>query len=157
MNRPFLKAGLIGGAALVAINVIGLLPVIGCIALPVALIAYPAIGALAAYWLPPRRESGPAAGQGALAGVISGLIAGLSQVVLTPVGIALSGGTDALIAQVPAELLPQLDQVGIDPAQLFHSGVFSGVSLVCCLPAGLIFGALLGALGGIIVAAVKPE
>jgi hypothetical protein len=33
----------------------------------------------------------------------------------------------------------------------------AGIVLVCCLPLGLLLGAGLGALGGLIFAAAKPE
>jgi len=157
MNRPFLKAGLIGGAALVIITLSGLIPVVGCVSLPLTVIAYVAVGSLAAYWLSPRREAGPAAGQGALAGLIAGLISGLVNAILTPLGLAMSGGTETLIAQLPPETLQQLEQAGIDPAALFGGGTLAGVTLLCCLPAGLLLGAGLGALGGVILAAAKPE
>lgn len=157
MNRPFLKAGLIGGAALVFISLIGLIPVVGCVSLPLTLIAYVAIGSLAAYWLPPRREAGPSAGQGALAGLIAGLISGLANAILTPLGFTMSGGTQDLMSQLPPETLLQLEQAGIDPNVLFGTGTLTGVTLLCCLPAGLLLGAGLGALGGVILAAAKPE
>jgi len=157
MNRPFLKAGLIGGGILVIIGLIGLIPVVGCISLPLTLIGYVAVGALAAYWMTPRRESGRAAGQGALAGLIAGLISGIVQAILAPLGFAMSGGTDALISQLPPESLWQLEQAGIDPAALFGGGTMAGFALLCCLPAGLLIGAGLGALGGLIFAAAKPE
>lgn len=50
--RPFLKAGLIGGAILVVISFIGLVPVLGCVTLPLQLIGYLAVGALAAHYIP---------------------------------------------------------------------------------------------------------
>jgi len=83
MSRPFLRAGLIGGVILTIIALLGLRLGLVCLALPLALLAELAVGALAAYWLPPRRSIGRAAGQGALAGVITGLISGAVTVVLT--------------------------------------------------------------------------
>lgn len=157
MNRPFLKAGLIGGAGLVVISLIGLIPVLGCVSLPLALIGYMVIGALAAYWLPPRRETGSAAGQGALAGLIAALISGIVQAIITPLSYAMSGGAQALIAQLPPESLQQLQQAGIDPNMLFGGGTIAGLALLCCLPVGLLVGAGLGALGGLIYASAKPE
>ena len=72
MKSPALKAGLIGAAIVLVLNLIGIIPVIGCIGLPLELVAYGVIGALAALWMTPRREAGRAAGQGALAGLIAG-------------------------------------------------------------------------------------
>ena len=157
MSRPFLKAGLAGGVLLVALQLVSLIPFLSCLSLPLMLIGYLIAGALAAYWLPPRREAGPAAGQGALAGLIAGAISGLFLVILTPLGVAMSGGVDALVAQLPADMLAQLQQAGIDPSVLFNSGTFAGVALLCCFPVSLLIGAALGALGGLVFAAVKPE
>ena len=77
MKRPALKAGLIGAAIVLVLNLIGIIPVIGCIGLPLELVAYGVIGALAALWMTPRREAGRAAGQGALAGLIAAAVSGV--------------------------------------------------------------------------------
>ncbi len=155
--RPFLKAGLIGGAILVVISLLSLIPVLGCVSLPLVLIGYLVVGALAAHYMSPRRETGRAAGQGALAGLIASLISGIVQTVLTPLGFSMSGGAEMLVAQLPAETLQQLQQAGIDPNVLFSGATMAGVSLLCCLPVSLLIGAGLGALGGVIYAAAKPE
>lgn len=155
--RPFLKAGFIGGAILVVISLLSLIPVLGCVSLPLVLIGYLVVGALAAHYMTPRRESGRAAGQGALAGLIASLISGLVQTILAPLGFSMSGGTEALVSQLPAETLQQLQQAGLDPNLLFSGGAMAGVSLFCCLPVSLLIGAGLGALGGVIYAAAKPE
>ena len=93
MKSPALKAGLIGAAIVLVLNLIGIIPVIGCIGLPLELVAYVVIGALAALWMTPRREAGRAAGQGALAGLIAGAVSGIVRAILTPVSMQLSGGT----------------------------------------------------------------
>lgn len=157
MKNPALKAGLIGAGALLLINVIGLVPVLGCLSLPLELIAYVAIGALAVSWLPPRRETGRSAGQGALAGLIASAASGLLHVVLTPLSLSLSGGSDAIISQLPAEALDLFQQAGVDPSTIFSGGAMAVLSLVCCFPLVLLVGAALGALGGLIFAAAKPE
>ena len=54
MKSPALKAGLIGAAIVLVLNLIGIVPVIGCIGLPLELVAYVVIGALAALWMTPR-------------------------------------------------------------------------------------------------------
>lgn len=69
----------------------------------------------------------------------------------------MSGGAEAVIAQLPAEALQQLQQAGLDPNVVFGGGAVAGLSLLCCLPVGLLIGAGLGALGGVIYAAAKPE
>jgi hypothetical protein len=157
MKSPALKAGLSGAVLVLVLNLVGVIPVIGCIGLPLELIAYIAIGALAGFWLVPPRATGRAAGQGALAGLIAGAASGLVRAILTPLSMKLSGGTSALLSQVPPESLQQLQQAGIDPNLIFNGGTMAGLVLLCCLPFGLLLGAGLGALGGLIFAAVKPE
>lgn len=157
MDRPWLKAGLIGGAALVVINLVGLVPVLSCLSLPLALVVYVVVGVLAASWLPPRREAGPAAGQGALAGLVAGAIGGIAQTLLAPVALALSGGSQALISQLPPESLQVFRDAGLDPQMFFNAGTVAGVTALCCLPVGIVVAAALAALGGLVYAAAKPE
>lgn len=157
MLRPFLKAGLYGGLALLITNLLGLIPVVGICTLPLSLLIYGAVGVLTAYWTPPPRTAGYAAGQGALAGLIAGVIGGILQVILTPVSMAMTGGTQAFLNQLPAESLRQFEQLGIDPNAVFSSGTFAGFALLCCLPVTLLIGAGLGALGGLIYASMRPD
>jgi hypothetical protein len=157
MKSPAVKAGLIGAAIALFLNLVGIIPVIGCIGLPLELIAYIAIGALAGFWTVPPRTTGRAAGQGALAGLIAGIASGIIRTILTPLSMKLSGGTSAMLSQLPPESLQQLQQAGLDPNVLFGGGTMAGLVLICCLPLGLLLGAGLGALGGLIFAAAKPE
>ena len=155
--KPGIKAGLIGGAVLVVLNLFGLLPVLGCISMPLQLLAYVGIGMLAGFWLAPRREGGRAAGQGAIAGLLAAAIGGIVSIVLAPVSLALTGGPQAILSQIPAESLAQLRSAGIDPSTLINSGTTAGLTAICCVPVGLLLGAGLGALGGLIFAGIKPE
>ena len=155
--KPGVKAGLIGGAVLVVLDLLGLVPVLGCVSLPLQLLAYVAVGALAGFWLAPRREGGRAAGQGAIAGLIAAAIGGIVSVALAPVTLALSGGPQAILSQLPAESLEALRSAGIDPNAVINSGTTAGLTAICCVPVGLLLGAGLGALGGAILAGVKPE
>ena len=54
----WLKAGLVGALILVVLNLLGIIPCVGAIACFLGLVAYPCIGALAAYWTPPVRMAG---------------------------------------------------------------------------------------------------
>jgi len=155
--KPGVKAGLIGGAAVVVLNLIGLVPVLGCIAIPLQLLFYIGIGVLAAHWMAPRRQGGPAAGQGAIAGLIAAAIGGIVSVALAPVSLAMSGGPQAILSQLPPDSLRALQSAGIDPAALIGPGTTAGLTAICCLPLGLLFGAGLGALGALILAGIKPE
>jgi hypothetical protein len=156
-SRPFIRAGILGGIALIVLDLLGLIPLVGVCALLLGVVVYAAAGAAAAHWLPPPRTAGPAAGQGALAGLIAALIGTLAQVALIPLSITMAGGSQNLANMLPPESLSQLQQVGIDPQALFSSGTYAGITLVCCLPAALVIGAGLGALGAAIYAAVRSD
>ncbi len=157
MKSPALKAGLIGAVIVLVLNLIGIIPVIGCIGLPLELVAYGVIGALAALWMTPRREAGRAAGQGALAGLIAGAVSGIVARSSRQYPCNCLAGPPPSSARCRAESLQALQQAGIDPNVIFGGGTMAGLVLVCCLPLGLLLGAGLGALGGVIFAAAKPE
>jgi hypothetical protein len=157
MNRPWLRAGLIGAGVLIVISLLNLVPFVSCIAPILQLLAFAGVGALAASYIPPRRETGRAAGQGALAGLIAGFVGGIVSTLLSGVGLATAGGTAAMLQQLPPETLQQFEQAGLDPAMFLNTGTVVGATALCCLPTGLIVGALLGALGGLIYASAKPE
>ena len=155
--KPGVKAGLVGGAILVALGLLGLVPVISCLSMPLQLLGYIGIGMLAGFWMAPRREGGRAAGQGAIAGLMAAAIGGLVSIVLAPVGLAISGGPQAILRQFPAESLQALESAGVDPNAIFNPGTMAGLTAICCVPVGLLVGAGLGALGGLILAGIKPE
>jgi predicted outer membrane lipoprotein len=152
---PWLKAGLIGGAALVVLSLLGLIPCVGCITWILGLLVYAGIGVLAAYWMPPVRMAGPAAGQGAMAAALGALIGGVVTTIIAIIQMALTD-TAALLSQIPADTLQQLEQAGIDPGMFMGPGAGAAYGSVCCI-AGLIVAALLGAVGGAIFAAIKPD
>lgn len=152
---PWLKAGLIGGAVLVVLNLLGLIPCVGLVTCVLGLLAYAAIGALAAYWMPPLRMAGPAAGQGALAAVLAALIGGIVNAIIITVQMAITD-TATILSQIPAETMQQLEQAGVDPSTFVGPGAGAAIGGVCCL-GGLIFAAILGAIGGAIFAAVKSD
>ena len=157
MKSPTVIAGLIGAVIVLVLNLVGIIPVVGCIGLPLELLAYIAIGVLAGFWVVPPRATGRAAGQGALAGLIAGVASGVIRTILTLLSMRMSGGTSAMLSQLPPESLQQLQQAGLDPNVIFGGGTMAILVLVCCLPVGLLLGAGLGALGGLIFAAAKPE
>jgi hypothetical protein len=152
---PWLKAGLIGTAVIVALNVLGLIPCVGLFTCLFGLLVYGGIGALAAYWTPPVRETGAAAIQGAAAAMLAAAIGGLVNMLLTAVQMSLVDAS-AILAQLPSESLQQLEMAGIDPSVFTGptAGLFYGGT--CCL-GGLILAAILGAIGGAVYAGVKPE
>ena len=156
---PWLKAGLIGGAVLVVLNLLGLIPVVGIVFCLLGLLAYIGIGALAAYFIPPLREAGQAAGQGALAAGLAALIGGIVNAISITVQFALTD-TTALLSQMPAETLQQMEDAGLDPSLFFGSGAGALTGALCgstCCVAGLILAAILGAIGGAVFAGIKPD
>lgn len=159
---PWLKAGLIGAVVLIVINLLGLIPCAGCLTLPLGLLAYVGIGALAAYWMPPLRETGVAAGQGALAALVASVAGGVVNLIISVAQAALIR-PGQVISQIPPETLQQLEQAGVDPhlfRQLIELSSGVGGAALCgslCCAVGLLLAAALGAVGGAIFAAVKSD
>jgi hypothetical protein len=148
----WLKAGLVGALAVVVLQFVGLIPCVGCITWILGYVAYGCIGALAAYWMSPPRQPGTAAKDGALAGAVAGAIGG-------GVGLVILLGLVTVF--VPLGILGDaLEGTGVDPAALW--GTFAGLvgSLTCgtgCYALGVGIAAGLGALGGLIFAAIQPD
>jgi hypothetical protein len=152
---PWVKAGLIGGAVVVVLNLLSLIPCAGLVFCGVALLAYAGIGALAARWMPPVRMAGPAAGQGALAAGLAAVLGGIVNWIVVVVQFAMTD-TSSIISSLPQESLQQLRDAGIDPASMAGPAAGAVYGGICC-GAGLLIAILLGALGGAIFAAVKAD
>jgi hypothetical protein len=157
----WLKAGLIGAVIVVVLKVLEQVPCVNCCALPLEWVAYGCIGALAARWIAPVRTMGAGAGQGALAGLVAGAIGGVIGIGISVVGARVMAPFQvAMLRQLPPEVLQQLMQAGLDPRMLSGAGAGAlgtiGGGVVCC-GVGLMIAAALGALGGLIFAAVKSE
>jgi hypothetical protein len=152
---PWLKAGLVGGAVLVVINLLGILPCVGFLTCILGLVAYIGIGVLAAYWIPPIREAGPAAAQGAGAAALAALIGGIVNSIITTIQWVAVDPAEILDA-LPAEQLLQLQEVGFDPTMFAGPGFGLAVASFCCL-GGLILAAILGAVGGAVFAGIKAD
>lgn len=161
---PWLKAGLIGGAVLIVLSLLGLIPFLclGCIVLVLEFLVYAGTGALAAHWMQPTRDAGSAAGQGALAAGVAALIGGVVDTIISLIRAAVVG-TGEVMSQIPPETFQQLKDAGIDP-QAFESMMetFAGTggALLCgsiCCVIGLLIAAALGAVGGAIYTAMRPD
>lgn len=152
---PWLKAGLIGGVVLIVLNLLGLIPCVGVVTCILGLLAYVGIGILAAYWMPPLREAGPAAGQGALAAVLAALMGGIVNMIVTVIQLSITD-TAAILSQFPDDFLQPMYDAGLDPGVLVGptGGIISGS--LCCI-GGLILAAILGAIGGAVYAAIKSD
>jgi hypothetical protein len=159
MTRAGLKAGAVGAGVMIVLNLIGLIPCAGCITCILGLLVYVGAGALAAYWLPPVRTAGEGAGAGAIAGVVAGIVSGIVNMIISAAQFAISGGGGAMakqMRQLPPEVMNQLYEAGVDPAMFASIGGVIGASAACCV-LGFVLAALLGAIGGVIFAAAKPE
>lgn len=157
----WLKAGLIGAAIVIVLKVLGVIPCVSCCALPLEWVAYGCIGALAAYWISPVRMMGSAAGQGALAALIAAVIGGVVGIGANVVGGAvLAPLQNAWLRQLPPNMLHEMSKAGLDPQLLAGAGAGVLTNLTAgtmCCGISLGIGAGLGALGGLIFAAVKSE
>lgn len=150
-GKAGLKAGLIGGGVAVILAFTQLIPCLGCVTVPLMLLAYGVAGALAAYWLPTPRTAGDGAAAGAVAGAIAGALGGLAWMGVSVLAYSLMGGAEYLVQALPSEVLEMLRQYGIDPARAFSSGMYTATSAACCgvlSLAGIGLGALVGALFG---------
>jgi hypothetical protein len=157
----WLKAGLIGAAIVVGLKVLQQVPCVNCCAIPAEWVAYGCIGALAAYWISVGRTMGAGAWQGALAAIIAAAIGGVIGIGVSLVGAAVMAPfQESALTQIPPEVLRELARMGVDPEFIIRASestwgnIWSG--FLCC-SVGLVIAALLGAVGGVIFAAVKPQ
>jgi hypothetical protein len=156
MSNPGVKAGLVGAAVAVLLSLMRIVPCIGCLASILGLALYVGVGMLAAYWLIPPRTIGDGAGAGAIAGLITALAGGVVSTIVGAVQFTLMGGPEAVMRQIPPESLRQLEQAGVDPRIFASLGGILGVEATCCV-AGLVIAAVLGAIGGMIMASAKSN
>ena len=153
---PWLKSGLIGALALIIINLVGIIPLAGCCTFPLTLIAFFIVGLLAAYWMDPPREAGPAAGQGALAALIAGIVSGILVLLIAIVQTSLTD-MSTYLRQLPPEVTSEfMRTTGISPKLLFGVGGGAIFGSLCC-SVEILLAAALGAFGGAIYAAIKSD
>ena len=158
----WLKAGLIGAVILVVLKVVEVVPCVICCGLPLEWVLFGCIGALAVYWIPPgARTMGAGAGHGALAGLITAAIGGVIGIGINVVGATVLQPLQvAMLGNLPPEIWAGMIDAGIDPSMLTGTGadVVGTITTgsICC-GVGLVVAAALGALGGLIFAAVKSE
>ena len=153
----WLKAGLIGAAILIILNLLNFIPYLFCIILPITLLVYLVIGAMAASYMPPVRDTGRAAGQGALAALIAALVSGVIDFFI---GLARTAAIRMPgFGQIPPEILRQLEANGINPNQFFSAGglLLAAVFGLVCFSLVVLVAAALGAIGGAIYAGLKAE
>jgi hypothetical protein len=153
-----LKAGLIGAGVGLVLSLIGLIPFVGCCTGIIGLLVYAGVGVLAAYWLTPPRSAGAGAGAGAIAGLISG-VGGSVVTTISAIVQGIMGTTTNAVSFIDPQIMQQLIDAGIDPDMFaMFAGVGGGIlgGAMCCV-GSLAIGAALGAIGGAIMAAAKPD
>jgi len=156
MSKAGLKAGLIGGGIVAVLQIVGLIRCVGCFTWLLGWVAYVGAGVLAAYWLPLPRDAGEGAGAGAIAGVIAAVIGGIVGMTVSGIQFAITGGSAAVLSQMPRESLEIMRDAGIDPAIFANIGAVLGASALCCV-VGMVIAAVLGAIGGAVFAALQSE
>jgi hypothetical protein len=157
----WLKAGVIGAVIVVVLKVLQIVPCVNCCAIPAEWVAYGCIGALAAHWIVSGRTMGAGAGQGALAALVAAAIGGVIGIGVNVIGSRVMAPFQmAMLRQMPPEFFSQLRQAGIDPSLITRVGGTTAETITggaMCCGVGLVIGAALGAIGGLVFAAVKPQ
>ena len=149
-GKAGLKAGSVGIVVVTVLALIGrfvpLQGVLMWVSTAIGLLAYGAIGALAAWYVTPPRAPGKGAGAGAIAGLISGLVAGI-------VGVALRYGQIASGAEIPGMTAQQMAVL----RQVAESGTSLALILVPSAICVTGIGSALSAIGGAIFSAIRPD
>jgi hypothetical protein len=144
-----LRAGAIGAVIAVILNLVGIIPVVGCCTFILTLVLWIGVGVLAGYYgskSNPMQTGGDAAKVGAVAGAVTSLVGGVAETIIISVQVAL-GGTMQALSQIPPEQLRQLREIGVDPAIFGNLAGVVGIGSCCCL-VGTLVAAALGAAGG---------
>lgn len=159
--QAILKAGGIGAAILIVLNLLSLIPCVGCLTFFVQLAVYVVIGILAVRFMVMPRNVNSGATNGAVATLAAALVAGLVGVLINAAYFAVTGSAQMFqaLSELPPEQLAALSEAGIDPSILAGGVGIAGVlglSVICC---GLwaVFAALLGAGGGAFWASRNPS
>lgn len=153
----WLKAGLIGAAILVVLNLISIIPIpfLGCCTLLLSLATYVGAGVLASSYMPPPRQAGSAAGQGALAALVASAIGGIVGLIVSAIQQS-SYSPQYIMQQLPPEALQALRDSGISPEMFFAPAAMLGIAAVCCA-VGVVIAAAFGAIGAAVYASSRPN
>jgi hypothetical protein len=153
---PWLKAGLIGALVVIVLHLLGIVSdCVSTVSCFLVLLVYAGIGVLAAYWLPPPRQAGTGAGQGALAAMLAAFAGGIVFTIITTIQVATTD-TAQILSQMPADSLEQMRQAGVDPGMFTGPGFGAATGSICCL-VSIGLAALLGAVGGAVMASLKAD
>lgn len=154
-RHPGIRAGFLGAAASIVFSLLALIPFFGCLIMPVSLFLYLGVGMLAAHLQlrsRPQAFMQRSAQAGFLAGLITGLADGVIGLATVPVALPLTGGSEAILAQLPPSISDLVLSLGLAPADVFStSGIFVLAALVALLT--IVVATILGTLGSILYVA----
>lgn len=158
-RHPGIRAGLLGAIASIVFSLLALIPFFGCLIMPISLFLYLGVGMLAAYLQLRRRPQTSmqrCAQAGFLAGLITGLADGVMGLVTVPVALPLTGGSAAILAQLPPTVSDLVLSLGLTPAEVFSTaGIFVMAAILALLT--IVGATLLGTLGSILVVATPTR
>jgi len=140
-----LRAGLIGAAAGLVVALLGRIPFVACIVGPLGWLVAVGTGVLYVYFIINQGGSVDVAG-GAVGGAVSGAIAGAAQSLVSGI-LTLVFGT----VRAASTFLQGEPGAGALAAGATVIGVIAGIVL------GTIISAALGALGGVVFAAIQGQ
>jgi hypothetical protein len=158
-RHPGLRAGILGAAASIILSLLALIPFFGCLIMPISLLLYVGIGMLAAYLQLRRRPQTSKqriAQLGFLAGLVTGLADGVVGLATVPLALPMTGGSEAILAQLPPWVADLLSGLGLAPADVFSTGgLFVLAALIAILT--VVLATLLGTVGSLIYAATPKR
>lgn len=158
LRSPGIRAGVIGGTLAALLSLLSLIPFFGCLTLPVSLLVYFGAGALAAVLQLRRRPRATTQGvtqAGFLAGLVTGLIDAIVGLLTVPLALALTGGSQAIVTQLPVEVTSLVDALGLAPETVFGTAGLLLLAAVIAL-ATIVLATLLSTLGSVLLAASRP-
>jgi len=99
-NKSWLKAGLIGAAISSVLSLFSVIPIIGCLMIPILCITWFLVpggaGFLAAKWTKTNGNTGLGAKQGVLAGITVGVIGGFVSFILSMITSLINAGSSTM-------------------------------------------------------------
>lgn len=157
-NSAWIKAGLIAAGVDIVLSVLGAIPCIGCLVLPINCIAWLILplgcGYLAAMWSNLKRDQyQEAVVQGALSGVVLGVIGGTVQIIISLISQALNLGAGTFTSLLSEQDNTFMQDMAFAPLGIGSTLLFGSV---CCI-AGIVLNVVLSILGGIIYVALSKK
>jgi len=157
-KSAWIKAGLIAAGIDIVLSVLGAIPCINCLVLPVNCIAWLVLplgcGYLAAMWSDLKRDQyQEAAIQGALSGMLLGFIGGIAGAIINLISQAFNLGVSSTMSLFEEQQDQYLSDLAFLPVGIGGTLICGSV---CCL-LGIIINVALSALGGIIYIALSKN